>query len=155
MILVIVILLMVCLEPMGWAPLWNGEVPGHRNQYEKMGDAILKGQLHLDIPVEEGLLALENPYDPAARSGLYYQWDHAYYNGHYYMYFGVVPALLVFAPYQWLTGQMLTTFRGTQVFAGLFRKAPKAVGESIPKAALAEEIAEEVPAEAEDATDPE
>lgn len=120
MILVIVMLLMVCLEPMGWAPLWNGEVPGHRNQYEKMGDAILKGQLHLDIPVEEGLLALENPYDPAARSGLYYQWDHAYYNGHYYMYFGVVPALLVFAPYQWLTGQMLTTFRGTQVFAGLF-----------------------------------
>lgn len=120
MILVIVMLLMFCLEPMGWAPLWNGEVPGHRNQYEKAADAFLKGQLHLDIPVEEGLLALENPYDPAARNGIYYQWDHAYYNGHYYMYFGVVPVLLVFAPYQLLTGHSLTTYHGTQVFAALF-----------------------------------
>ena len=120
MILVIVMLLMLCLEPMGWAPLWNGEVPGHRNQYEKMADAILKGQLHLDIPVEPGILELENPYDPAQREGLYYQWDHAYYDGHYYMYFGVVPALLVFAPYQLLTGHSLTTFHGTQLFAGLY-----------------------------------
>ena len=40
MILVIVMLLTLCLEPMGWAPLWNGEEPGHRNQYEKMADAI-------------------------------------------------------------------------------------------------------------------
>ena len=39
-----------------------------------------------------------------------------------------------------------------EVFSGLFRKAPKAAGESIPEDALAEE---EVPAEAEDATDPE
>jgi len=120
MVLVIAMLLMLCLEPMGWAPLWNGEVPGHRNQYEKMADAILKGQLHLDIPVEPGILELENPYDPAQREGLYYQWDHAYYDGHYYMYFGVVPALLVFAPYQLITGRPLTTYHGTQVFAALF-----------------------------------
>ena len=125
--LVVALLLLLCLEPMGWAPLWNGEVPGHRDQYEKITQAFLMGQLYFDTEVDPALLALENPYDPAARqaTGVYNRqwndmWDHAYYDGHYYMYFGVVPVLLMFMPYQLLTGQPLTTYHATQVFAALF-----------------------------------
>jgi len=126
-VLVIALLLLLLLEPMGWAPMWNGEVPGHRDQYEKITQAFLKGQLHFDTVVDPALLALENPYDPSARelSGVYGRqwndmWDHAYYDGHYYMYFGVVPVLLIFMPYQLITGQPLTTYHATQIFAALF-----------------------------------
>ncbi|MBQ8881116.1 MAG: hypothetical protein IJ030_02935 [Oscillospiraceae bacterium] len=126
-LIVIILLLALCLEPMGWAPLWNGEVPGHRDQYEKITQSFLKGHLYFDVEVDPALLALENPYDRDARTaaGVEYRqwndmWDHAYYNGHYYMYFGVVPVLLVFMPYQLLTGQPLTTYHATQIFAALF-----------------------------------
>jgi len=129
-ILIMIVAFMVltlCLMPMGWAPLWNGEVPGHRDQYEKITQSFLKGQLHFDTQVDPALLALENPYDPDARqaSGVYNRqwndmWDHAYYNGHYYMYFGVVPVLVMFMPFQLLTGQPLTTYHATQAFTALY-----------------------------------
>ena len=48
-------------------------------------------------------------YMPARKeAGVSVHWDHAYYNGHYYMYFGVVPVLLLFLPFRLLTGQALT-----------------------------------------------
>lgn len=43
------------------------------------------------------LLALENPYDAGARDAAQINdihWDHAFYNGRYYVYFGLVPCLL-------------------------------------------------------------
>ena len=126
-LIVMVVLLVACLEPTGWADLWNGEVPGHRDQYEKITDAFLKGQLYFDAEPDPALLELENPYDRNARiecgaEGRQWNdmWDHAYYDGHYYMYFGVVPVLLLFAPYQILTGESLTTYHATQIFAALF-----------------------------------
>ena len=109
--------------PMGLAPAWNGQNPGHRNQYEVAARAFLEGRLDLDYgPVDPKLLALENPYDPAARkkAGASYRWDHSFYNGKYYMYFGVVPVFLLFLPYRALTGQDLTTFIGTAVFVSAF-----------------------------------
>ena len=114
--------ILFCTRPMDLAPKWNGENPEHRNQYELMGAAILHGHPHLDLAVDPNLLALPNPYDPEMRidSGVEYHWDHALYNGHYYMYFGVVPALLVFAPYQAITGHALTTYHATQLFIGLY-----------------------------------
>lgn len=110
-----------CVLPMGELPLWNGENPGHRNQYELMAEAILDGRVDFAYGDEEGLLKLENPYDPDERkeSGVKFHWDHAFYDGHYYMYFGVVPVFLVFLPYRILTGSALTTFHATQFFAAL------------------------------------
>lgn len=126
-LIVIALLLLLCLEPMGWAPLWNGEVPGHRDQYEKITDAFLKGQLYFDVEVDPALLELDNPYDRDLRieAGVESRqwndmWDHAYYDGHYYMYFGVVPVLLLFMPYRVLTGNPLTTYHATQIFAGFY-----------------------------------
>ncbi len=107
-----------CVLPMGALPIWNGEVPAHRNQYELMAEAFLDGRLDFAYGDEDNLSGLKNPYDPYERadSGIFFHWDHAFYKGHYYMYFGVVPVLLLFLPYRVLTGQALLTYHATQVF---------------------------------------
>ena len=69
-------------------------------------DAFEKGQLHLDIPVDPALEALENPYDPAQRVGVRYPWDRAYFEGKYYSYFGIAPILTVYYPFYAITGEL-------------------------------------------------
>ena len=104
---------------MSLSPVWNGTIPGHRDQYERMAQSILHGHLYLEYEdVDPRLSEMENPYDPQARKelGIYYHWDHAFYNGKYYMYFGIVPVVLLFLPYQLLTGNALTTYKATQIF---------------------------------------
>ncbi len=119
---VLVITILLCTIPMNLSPIWNGEIPGHRNQYEQITEAFLKGQLHFDYEVDESLLQLENPYSPEERTNnnAIFQWDHSYYNGKYYMYFGVVPVILVFLPFRVITGVSLNTYHATQLFTALF-----------------------------------
>ncbi len=118
---VAVVTILVCILPMGTLPIWNGEIPDHRNQYELMAEAILDGRIDFNYGDEHLLAGLKNPYDPAERdrAGVYYHWDHAYYNGHYYMYFGIVPVFLAFLPYRVLTGMQLTTYHATQIFVAV------------------------------------
>ena len=120
-ILVALVTIACCILPMDQLPLWNGEQPGHRNQYELMADALLDGRIDFAYGDEDTLAGLENPYDPDERkeAGVYYHWDHAYYNGKYYMYFGIVPVFLAFLPYKLFTGRSLTTYQGTQIFTAL------------------------------------
>ena len=82
----------------------------HHQQYYRLTEALLEG--HVDVGEAASLEGLSNPYDPAARAaaGLGYEdfrWDQAYYNGHYYVYFGIVPVLLFYLPYYVLTGRHL------------------------------------------------
>ncbi|WP_165251910.1 hypothetical protein [Adlercreutzia sp. ZJ304] len=107
---------------MGLNPAWNGDVPTHHNQYELMAQSLIQGHLYLDLPVDPVLAQLNNPYDPVARndSGASFFWDHAFYDGRYYMYFGIVPVLVLFLPYQLITGHSLTTYHATQLFVALF-----------------------------------
>lgn len=120
-IVVALVTLTACVAPMDMLPIWNGEIPDHRNQYELMAENILEGRIHFDYGDEEALLELENPYDPEERSEarVPYHWDHAFFNGRYYMYFGVVPVLLTFLPYRAITGASLTTYQATQLFTAL------------------------------------
>jgi len=114
---------LVCILPMGLSPYWNGTIPDHRDQYERMAESMLNGHLYIDYKdIDPKLLQMENPYDPAAREalGVAVHWDHAFYNGHYYMYFGVVPVFLLFLPFRLLTGMDLTTFHATQIFVTAF-----------------------------------
>lgn len=108
--------------PMSLCPIWNGEASTHRDQYEQFTEAILQGQIHFLYEPPAELAQMENPYDPYARQdmGFYFKWDHAYYNGQYYMYFGIVPVFLAFLPYRLITGTALTTYHATQLFTGLF-----------------------------------
>lgn len=119
------ILIAAITIPMAWNPNWNGELHKHHNQYQLLADAFLKGQLYLDVPVDSRLAAMENPYDPQAREELNLNetlgvWDHALYKNHYYVYFGAVPALLVFAPYKLIVGKSLATYHATQIFSAIF-----------------------------------
>jgi hypothetical protein len=65
--------------------------------YDQLADAFRAGHLWLDRPPSGELLALPNPYDPAARAGVAFVSDASLYHGRYYLYFGPVPALLVAA----------------------------------------------------------
>lgn len=116
----IILLSLLCSIPMGINPVWNGEIAEHRDQYEELADAILEG--HIDVHTDEDvsdLAAMDNPYNADARNsqGISFQWDHAFYDGHYYVYFGIVPALLLFVPYKAITGTALTSWKGTAVFS--------------------------------------
>lgn len=132
--IVCLVLILACILPMGLAPAYNGEFPQHRNQYEILAHSLKEGHVWLDLPVDPKLLEI-NPYEPAERvaAEVDYYSDHAFYNGKYYMYFGVVPAILLFLPYLLITGQDLTTYHATQFFAAfailgiflLFRKLAK------------------------------
>lgn len=87
--------------------------------YPLLADAFLAGQVHINYPVDKRLSEMENPYDVKARRELKipYLHDFALHNGKYYVYFGAVPAVVLFAPYRLLTGEPLQTYRATQVFS--------------------------------------
>lgn len=111
-------LICLCLWVMGLNPIWNGEMAYHRNQYEKMAVSLSHLRPYFEYDVDERLLTMENPYDAEARDklGVNVHWDHAYYKGRYYMYFGVVPVCMFFLPYLLLTGRSLTTYHATQIY---------------------------------------
>lgn len=110
-------------------------------QYQRLADAIIHGHPWLDLPVDPSLSTMANPYDYFARVHLAngadaslpsaisttntgaapheFFWDHAYYNGHYYCYFGVVPCLLAYVPFQLLTGHALPNWVAIGLFSSL------------------------------------
>lgn len=71
--------------------------------YIQQFDAFMKGQLHFDVEPTAELLALENPYNPDLRDGIYYLFDRAFFEGKYYSYFGIAPILLVYFPFYLIT----------------------------------------------------
>ncbi len=85
--------------------------------YAQQFDAFLKGQLHFDIEPSKELLALENPYDPRQRDGVYYLWDRAFFDGKYYSYFGITPILTIYYPFYLLTGMIPECTLAIAVFA--------------------------------------
>lgn len=97
---------------------WYNEYSAHTfdmDQYALLGHALIEGKTTLDLPVADGLASLDNPYDYDARvelgraTGEKIFWDHAYYEGAYYSYFGVIPAIVLYMPYELITGELLNT----------------------------------------------
>ena len=120
--LFVVLFCSLCIIPMSFVPSYNGEDPGHHDQYERIAESFINGHLYFDYEADPVLLGLDNPYDPALRyeSGASFHWDHAFYNGKYYMYFGVVPVILLFVPFKMITGEELAGYHATQLFVVLF-----------------------------------
>jgi hypothetical protein len=85
--------------------------------------ALSKGQVHLEEVPNEDLVNLDNPYDFGQRTanGLLkdrdYIWDAVYYNGNYYVYFGILPALVLMLPYYKITGNLMTTQTAVMIFS--------------------------------------
>ena len=92
------------------------------NIYYQQFDAYVKGKLELDLEVDPGLLTLDNPYNPSQRAGLTVLWDHAFYNGKYFCYYGHAPIYLVMLPIYWLSRYVPTNLFVLQlgVFVSIF-----------------------------------
>lgn len=77
------------------------------DKYTDLTHSLANGMVHMDVDVDERLLAAENPYDRTERTALGvggYKWDYAYFDGKLYVYFGVAPVVLMYLPYYLLTG---------------------------------------------------
>lgn len=94
----------------------------HQAQYQELAQSFLNGHLYLEEEVADFLLEMENPYDYALRASYeeYFYWDAALYGNHYYVYFGVVPCLLLYLPCQLLTGKALPNDIAVLIFAAIF-----------------------------------
>ncbi len=95
-------------------PWWE-----HHLQYAKLARAFTEGRLWIEEPGQEKALemlsGMKDPYDTSARLGLFAEngmtapWDTAFYDGHLYVYFGVVPVVLTYLPWCLLAGRDLPT----------------------------------------------
>lgn len=86
-------------------------------QYQKLAEALLQGQLYLSDVPSDALVSMSNPYDTQARiaQGVPYLWDHAYFEGRYYVYFGVLPCLVFYVPWLLATGTGFPTWLGVAI----------------------------------------
>ena len=111
----------------GWIPgsdnpiQWNPSRAGHHGINDRVVDAILARQLHLDIEVHESLLNARLPYSATYRdeNNVEALWDHVYFEGRYYSYFGIVPVLILFLPYHLITSNYLSATAATLIFSAL------------------------------------
>ena len=78
--------------------------PKQEDYYNLLVSGFRKGSLALDLEVPPALQQMENPWDATKRPPDLAPHDVSYYHGHYYLYFGVVPAVLLFWPFKALTG---------------------------------------------------
>lgn len=102
-------------------------------------EALSRGSFSLLEKPDDKLLNMENPYDSASRTAKNmirnkdYIWDAALYDGKYYVYFGILPALILFLPYHLLTGNFLYSATGVLIFSVLSAIAIKALIEIVFK----------------------
>lgn len=86
-------------------------------------DALANGSIALLEEPSDEFKNLENPYDAQERASLDrekdYIWDTAYYNGKQYVYFGILPMLISFLPYYFITKKYLKMSIVIFVFSAL------------------------------------
>ncbi len=71
------------------------------NPYQDLSHALTEGNFYLSEEPDPALAELTNPYDDTLRTaaGIDTKWDFAYYNGRYYVYFGIIPCILFYLPF--------------------------------------------------------
>lgn len=99
----------------------------NHNQYDQLAKAFLDGKVYIDDgDIPDFLSEMDNPYDTVAReyetalTGESARWDVAYYNNHYYVYFGIVPLLLLYLPFRILFDAPFPTAVGIAIYCILF-----------------------------------
>lgn len=90
--------------------------PGTRDtayEYNRLAVALKKGHFYLDKKPPKVLEKMKNPYDLLERRTKIkdisdnYLWDHVYYKGNYYVYFGIVPCVLFYLPLSYILGDFV------------------------------------------------
>lgn len=82
-------------------------------QYSYLAQSFSHRVTYLEKDVPTYIKNMSNPYDTIERTNLAscnnegYMWDTAYFNGKYYVYFGVLPVILFHLPYYLLTHNVL------------------------------------------------
>jgi hypothetical protein len=71
--------------------------------YNYLGRGFAQGHLYLPLQPSRELLAQSDPWSPES-SRLYGMHDMVLFNGHYYLYHGAGPALILFTPWRLITG---------------------------------------------------
>lgn len=91
----------------------------HHEQYAMLAESFAEGRADLMIDPIEALDAMENPYDTALREQVASDapWDIAYYEGKFYVYFGLVPELIFYFPYYLITGEAFPNYIGILICA--------------------------------------
>lgn len=97
-------------------------VPPHHSQYHKLAVALTEGKTYIETGIEEALSQVPNPYDSALREHFVDEapgWDTAFYKGHFYVYFGIVPVLLFYLPWYLLFQNTFPTWLGIFITGSL------------------------------------
>jgi hypothetical protein len=105
----------------GWFYWWTvqttaAEMRPHgqkRDYYNLLVDGFQDGHLYMKVDVDPQLLALRPEQRPGSAP---YLLDATLYQGRYYLYFGVTPAVFLFWPFTALTGHDLPEATGALVF---------------------------------------
>ena len=118
----LVVLSVFSVRPVERRSSWGDQL----RQYELLSVSMAHGHLYLEEAVPDSLKDLEDPYNYGSRmaaqtaSGDLYPVDAAYYDGHYYVYFGITPEILLFLPFRLVTGHVLPTFLAMLFVSFLF-----------------------------------
>lgn len=94
----------VRLNPAFTEPSWYWH-----KQYQELAHSLLEGKVYVYDDAPQCLIDMENPYDTNLRKQVMKQndassrWDTAFYDGKYYVYFGVVPVIFFYIPFYLLT----------------------------------------------------
>jgi len=95
-------------------------------QYNRyLVDALVARRTHLEAGNTEKMRKAERPYDlhwmedNGYKRDVDWMSDWVYYKGRFYCYFGAVPALLLYVPYNLITGNYLSNHGGIFVFAAI------------------------------------
>lgn len=104
-----------------WAPAtfrqpWLTTAPV--GYYHELTEGFLGGHVHLPREPDPRLVALADPYDPVANAPFRLN-DLSYFRGHYYLYHGAVPAVVLFAPVKLLTGRHLGEGAASLIFTAV------------------------------------
>lgn len=95
-------------------------------QYAKLARSFASGKLFLEDEPPDWLKNMDSPYDKSKReeaqksTGEDYLFDVAYFNGKYYVYFGVVPVILFYLPFFLITGANFPTAIGVLISIIMF-----------------------------------
>lgn len=92
-------------------PACQKNIALHHAQYQELAHSLAEGRTWVGV-ADERLLAVENPYDTInlQANQIPYLADYAYHDGKYYVYFGIVPELMLYLPWYLVTGQDMPNY---------------------------------------------
>ncbi len=117
------IIVLYCIT--SWNPILKDPPWLQYEQYSKLTESFIDGKAYLSYEPDEKLKNMDNPYDANYRNklkkeeGLTALWDTAYYNGKYYVYFGVAPVITMYLPYKLITGEDFSIWAGVFICSAI------------------------------------